>query len=807
MQNNRILAVAIASTLSVSSGVAYGSFENARDGMSPEALNFVYNPRIPVESFDFATSHTVVRVNDASGTSGTVYASELFGDSRTLPSGDTSKGTYAAVVYTVDGTISDNFEMTFTLTNGATFAAEPLLGIADGTASTAAANVATGAQAGTNNVTIDENTTFPAADAIFRFSGHETMYKVTAMSTDSGTHYMEFMQVGTDSDPKGLTDAVASSDKIYLYSEGDKIANGANVVDVDGGLGTSIATTEAQPPQNGNNSVANIAAGFSNIIEGAYYRFHGDPDNSYQVVAANSDVCQDNCIKVASNYPQDSNFPVSQTLTRVYQTGDIQLHVGNAAMLVKDDVYLIGSKYYQITDINTTNGSNVITIKEEGKTTGLAEALTSNGIPLYNKKAFNISSSTGDEWNINNTDCKAKITSKTGNTDGLPLKPKTNTGQGKSTATFVIPAGETCSGGNLNLIGGDKLMLLYRLDNTKVLASPGQKITMQVSLQTDLTNIKVNPAREITVASSKPAIKTFDIKPLEGGDIKISVLSDSKEFTGEGDPFEGATEAIIGQISLDNDESSPEVKAADGETKFEIGKTGALADKSTLQITDGQFAASLKSPGSVFLKASSTNLTADTVTETDATWNLHDTGLQSIETAGVDGTGIHFKLDGQTAVNVPENNPHAILTIDFDDTKMTDMTVEADLRKIKKDGTICQVYNVPNTAATDALSIRITNDSAVAGKLTIALYNMDGTEAIAAGTELFEGEEIQPGETRRLSAGDLETLAGAAWTGRARAVISSTLPKLAVLSLLRQNVAGGALVNMSTGAKGNSCGN
>ncbi|RKZ51098.1 MAG: hypothetical protein DRQ99_33385, partial [Candidatus Parabeggiatoa sp. nov. 3] len=385
------------------------------------------------------------------------------------------------------------------------------------------------------------------------------------------------------------------------------------------------------------------------------------------------------------------------------------------------------------------------------------------------------------------------------------LKAKTGTGQGKSTATFLIPASKDTA---LNLETNDRLMLLYKLGNTKALASPGQKINMAVALATSLTNIKVNPARELTVASSKPGIKLLDMKPLEGGEIKISVLSDSKELTGDGAPFIGTNEAKIGLINLDNDDStSQEVKAADGETKFEIGKTGALADKSTLQITDGQFAASLKTPGTVLVQAGTTNLQADTVTETDATWNLHDTGLIAIEAAILDKTAIHFKVDGSTGINVPENNPHATLTIDFDDTKMTDLTIEADLRKIKKDGTICHIYNVPNTTAADALSVRITNDSAVAGKLTVALYNMDGTEAIAAGTELFEGEEIKPDETRRISAADLETLAGAAWSGRARAVISSTLPKLAILALLRQNVPGGPLVNMSVGATGNSCNN
>ena len=819
MQNNRILAVAIASTLC--SGVAYGSFENVRDGMNPATLDTVYSPRRPIGVFDFGTE-TVVRVNDPTGTYGTVYASELFGDARTLPSAENSQGTYAAVVYTIDGKISDDFEMTFTLTNGATFDGEPLLGVDDsGSGGSSDGNVSAAYAANVSNVEFKDNTTTFSQGEIFRFSGHSTLYKVITATADSGKNYLEFVQVGTGDQGTtaalGLTQAIDGTsieERIYKYLAANEaqIATGANIVNVSNGLATKIASTHADNAAGSNNSVANLIndAGIDNIIVGAYYRFATDPANSYKVTDKASSVCSptENCIKLEPNYPLASNFPNSDTLTRIYKKDDTLLHVGNADMLVKGDIYQIANhtQFYTIKDIDRTNGNNVITVQELNKTTGLAADIPAgaNGIPLYHKEAFNLSS--GAEAWIKGGGHETSITAATGHgPDALPLKAKTGTGSGKSTATFLIPASKHT---DLNLETGDRMMLLYKLGSTKALASPGQKINMTVALATSLTNIKVNPARELTVASSKPGIKVLDMKPLEGGEIKISVLSDSKEFTGDGAPFIGTNEAKIGLINLDNDDStSQEVKAADGETKFEIGKTGALADKSTLQITDGQFAASLKTPGTVLVQAGTTNLQADTVTETDATWNLHDTGLIAIEAAILDKTAIHFKVDGSTAINVPENNPHATLTIDFDDTKMTDLTIEADLRKIKKDGTICHIYNVPNTTAADALSVRITNDSAVAGKLTVALYNMDGTEAIAAGTELFEGEEIKPDETRRISAADLETLAGAAWSGRARAVISSTLPKLAVLALLRQNVPGGALVNMSVGATGNSCNN
>jgi hypothetical protein len=820
MQKNRILAVAIASTLSVSSGVAYGSFENVRNGMTPAALDSVYTPRRPIEVFDFGTE-TVIGVNDASGTYGTVYASELFGDSRTLPSGENSKGTYAAVIYTIDGKISDDFEMTFTLTNGATFDGDPLLGIDDsGTSTSHSGKVNDSYGTGTNNIVVENNTILNGE--IFRFSSHSTLYKVTGSNEANSKNYIAFERIGTGGSSgrssEGLSESIdGTSIPVTIHKHNPGAGEGTDnfvVLNVESAMiaGGYIANVDASANGPANN-MANIVVGRENLIEKAWYHIGTPTDgNIYQVVSKPTGYGSN--VIITPNLP-DTFGPLTgagdNTITRVYKKGATQIHVGNVSNFITDEIYQIANhtQFYKVTGNQTVNGNNVITIQEVGTATGLAEdikPLGATGVPIYRVNAFDLSAAGGDNWKNDGT-YESSITAATGHTPALPLKAKSGTGSGKSTATFLIPTSK--GGTDLNLETGDKLMLLYKLGNTKALGSPGQKINMGVTLITPLTNIKVNPAREITVASSKPGIKLLDLKPVEGGDIKISVLSDSKEFTGDGTPFIGTNEAKIGYINLDNDDSTgtQEVKAADGETKFEVGKTGALADKSTLQITDGQFAASLKTPGKVFIQADTQNLQADTVTETDATWNLHDTGLQAIQSPSADKTAIHFMLEGQTAVNVPENDPHAVLTIDFDDTKMTDMTIEADLRKIKKDGTICQIYNVPNTSASDLLSIRITNDSAVAGKLTVALYNMDGTEAIAAGTELFEGEEIQPGETKRLSATDLETLAGAPWTGRARAVISSTLPKLAVMALLRQNVAGGSLVNMSTGAKGNSCNN
>lgn len=155
-----MLTVAITSALMAGSGVATAvdQFRNVHEGMIPPVHDTTYIPPQPLSSFNFSGNETLIKGDK----DGVTYASELFGSgssSLTMPSGTTNGiGTYAAVVYTVDGTISKKFDMTFTLTNGATFAGTPTLGI-DITSATpssvANATVTIDYSAGTSNIQIN----------------------------------------------------------------------------------------------------------------------------------------------------------------------------------------------------------------------------------------------------------------------------------------------------------------------------------------------------------------------------------------------------------------------------------------------------------------------------------------------------------------------------------------------------------------------------------------------------------------------------------------------------------------------------
>jgi len=206
------------------------------------------------------------------------------------------------------------------------------------------------------------------------------------------------------------------------------------------------------------------------------------------------------------------------------------------------------------------------------------------------------------------------------------------------------------------------------------------------------------------------------------------------------------------------------------------------------------------------------SITADEITMDlegawQATWNLDSTDLKGI--ADSDGAMIEMVVDGASEVNSVENPPVGNLTIDFNNTSYKDITIEAvDLRKITKDGNVCTVYNVPppsnGVMGADVVSIRVTNDSAIAGKLTGKFFGMDGT--LMWSGDLLSGEELQPGVTTRLENDGLAKLMGITWEGRGVLQISSTIPEMEVMALIRQNgIKFAPLGNLSTGARGTSC--
>jgi hypothetical protein len=113
---------------------------------------------------------------------GVTFAAELFGTGTltlptvigTSPASSGNSGKYMGVVYTIDGDVPVDFEMTFSLDNGAVFAENPVLGVKDG-AGSSGLNVSA-LSAGTMTLT---GTTGLTTDAVFRFdsSANTNLYK------------------------------------------------------------------------------------------------------------------------------------------------------------------------------------------------------------------------------------------------------------------------------------------------------------------------------------------------------------------------------------------------------------------------------------------------------------------------------------------------------------------------------------------------------------------------------------------------------------------------------------------------------
>lgn len=241
----------------------------------------------------------------------------------------------------------------------------------------------------------------------------------------------------------------------------------------------------------------------------------------------------------------------------------------------------------------------------------------------------------------------------------------------------------------------------------------------------------------------------------------------------------------------------------------------------TLLITDAPFNASVTGgSGKVFIDVnnngvydaptSTTAFDADflatDVTDDTAKWEFNPTAMDKLAngTNGVCKTNacpIVIQADGTTTIQENPSSPTATLSIKYN-TGTKDSIGK--LLKIKRNGTVCKLYNIPASNAADVLSIRVTNTSNQEGIVKGTLQGLDGKA-------LFTNEDLIPAlaskATERIDAAALKTLAGGTdWTGRAVLTISSNIKdgSLEVYALVR-NKLGGPLMNLSAGASGNGC--
>jgi hypothetical protein len=432
---------------------------------------------------------------------------------------------------------------------------------------------------------------------------------------------------------------------------------------------------------------------------------------------------------------------------------------------------------------------------------------------------FKVSLSNGAQFN---NDPTLTLDSAQGGITGLTV-PKEGTGNcnGKTYCTWSIGLN---SG---KLLNSEAFYVAYQMKNAHALATIGETIDLTARLGSAFTVID---EQTVSVAASA---NPLDVK-LAGatdGQIRVSVTSGNTEFNSKGvaEDLLNQSSVIIGSLTIMN---QPYVFGDTGLNEWALGDTTQGVFKAgtatgghntKLTITNGQFAASVTPPegetstGKVYLRdsAGSEVAAAQTVTATEATFELTD-GQLALITASDSGNGkvdIVLQADGETAVNIEENPPEATFILDYQaTTSLQDETYPvAELRKIRQDGTSCWVYNVPPATAIDILNLRITNESSISGTVMGTLYNMSGGDPVFTNVNLFgAGGDIPPGATKRVTqaniANDLEG-GPYSWTGRGSLYMTSTLPELEIMVLLRATTPGAPLTNLSTGASGAACQN
>lgn len=855
--HNKILAVAITTALSASfsnlyakqqfitdcitAGTTPTQFENVGEGAkwatciigkAGEALLDPSTTGVPLKRpnnvFDFTAGESVI-FTGVDQTAGLSYAAELFGGTGlVLPTPITTGSTpdYLGVIYTIDGKIPTDFEATFTLDNGATFAVSPILGVRDDKGDgigTLMADVAASATAA--NIT----SSTLGVDSIFRFENHSNVYLSTV---GAGAGFYRLGVLSSTSAPSviGAVQAVGSLayPKVYGKVSTDVLAMGYVKNTPVATIGTLGAAGSASP------ATVNLAtpADANKFISGWTYACVSSGTGTEHLFTVSSQSATAGTMLLTINPSIGSEWQTGKwaasagafaagecaaggSIYRIHMKGDTVISYDGVTTtgFVKDQTYTfdIGNAttrcnladvtaptQYKITTVDTaTVPAPSIIIQNLSGGTGLATPLCSS------TRAFKTDISLSDEWN----------------TSGLmtPKPPIVSAASGKPAASFVMNATKT------NLEGGDQLMLLYKMSNVGVLADPTQKINMTIDLKTGgALDTIVNPQRTVTVATSAKALDV-SLASLEAGKLNISVSSGSTQFSGDIAPstaifygYVNNTTARIGQLKFTI--KTPAPKMADAVTGFALASDKVAADSSKLVITGGQFQASKSIPGSVELRlydsagTAGSSITSDEITMDlegawQATWNLDSTDLSSIA-GSANGAMIEMVVDGASEVNSVENPPVGNLTIDFNNTSYKDINIEAvELRKITKDGNVCTVYNVPppsnGVMGADVVSIRVTNDSAIAGKLMGKFFGMDGT--LMWSGDLM-AEELQPGVTARLENDGLAKLMGITWEGRGVLQISSTIPEMEVMALIRQNgIKFAPLSNLSTGARGTSC--
>jgi len=391
------------------------------------------------------------------------------------------------------------------------------------------------------------------------------------------------------------------------------------------------------------------------------------------------------------------------------------------------------------------------------------------------------------------------------NTSASGTPPISIVDEKAQTVMFLVQA----SGAANEFANGDELFFSFKLENLGDL-SEGGTVRITAELETP-TGVAVDDEQTIAVFTATQGVDTTIIPPTDSNkNAEIDVAAGALEFVNAIDE----RTALLGTILIED-------KVNIKDKNLNNWYVTEAFDQATFKIEPGPFSASQShdfnstesSDKLVFIdvKASGCSyddddLAAKEVTDSMALWEIEDgTDLEKLTDAS--GICVLTPEGNTTAIDETTDVPVGLLTIDFGNTQTS---FKGRLLHLKRNGSVCTLYNVPNVNANDEVNIRITNRSTRSGVLMGSLRDKDNNYIFQNVPLLGEGNTLEPNATVRLTAEQLKEVAtsnGHAtgdWAGRGVLIISSDLTDMEVFGLLR-NKAGGPLLNISTGASGSGC--
>jgi hypothetical protein len=381
---------------------------------------------------------------------------------------------------------------------------------------------------------------------------------------------------------------------------------------------------------------------------------------------------------------------------------------------------------------------------------------------------------------------------------------------------YIIP-----TSGNGFKRAQDTLFLRFSLKNLSALKDPGQAVKMTARVYTSPTDttgtFDGTPASSTVLTSTRATKVSLDSY---AGTVQIDVAQGGKNFVGSGSAFVNSTTVKLGSAAISNNSSLGTVLKEDGAPWTFGGATG------TLTVVNLPLSASSASPGAIFLDFDndgvyeSTNspqpdilATLDPTQPNTATWTLNATQLGKFYSAtGSTKVDIVLQADGATVIQEQAEVPQAVLQINYGGG-ITE-AYKRNLIQIKRNGTVCSIYNVPNPNAMDEGNIRVTNTSGKDTQISGSLRDKQGMyvfrnqvlkDKVAANETLYIPSADLCDSTKYPKTSEWTTAKGdVCFDGRGVLTVTSDSNSLEIYGLVR-NKAGGPLTNMSVGATGNGC--